>query len=380
MAIFQRWTLTDRGKALIAKAQAERCTIHFTAARTGDGAWTDEEDMRGAEDIRSRKQTFAFSAIDIPDGNPATVVLEIIINNLQLAQLYYLTELGIYANDPDEGEILYLIATSQQRSVYVPANNGIGISTIVERINLEVADSANVTINTTGAVVGASDFLALQRIIEVIRAALSGGEEGQHLIKAGPDDFDAGWQSFIPVTTKAAASFPEVGQENAVYIDPNTSKIYVWIDTPDEETPGHYFELPLGAEASQNLQEQITANRNAIAALTTRVAGTEKALFRSITLAVPAEEWTVATESGVLVYTNEITVEGMTEETPITAVWPHTISITADDIVNEQKARSIFFGHGRAFADTDAVILKCYGKAPDADFGIELQGVEEVSS
>lgn len=380
MAIFQRWTLTDKGKALIAKAQAEKCTIHFTAARTGDGEWTEDEDMRGAEDIRSRKQAFAFSAIDIPDGNPATVVLEIIINNLQLAQLYYLTELGIYADDPDEGEILYLIAVSAQRSIYVPANNGIGISTIVERINLEVADSANVTINTTGAVVGASDFLALQRIIEVIRAALSGGEEGQHLIKAGPDDFDAGWQSFIPVTTKPVASFPEVGQENAVYIDPNTSKIYVWIDTPDEETPGHYFELPLGAEASQNLQEQITANRNAIAALTTRVTGTEKALFRSITLAVPAEEWTAATESGVLVYTNEITVEGMTEETPITAVWPHTISITADDIVNEQKARSIFFGHGRAFADTDAVILKCYGKAPDADFGIELQGVEEVSS
>ena len=33
-----------------------------------------------------------------------------------------------------------------------------------------------------------------------------------------------------------------------------------------------------------------------------------------------------------------------------------------------------------SLADTDAVILKCYGKAPDADFGIELQGVEEVSS
>lgn len=379
MAIFQRWALTDRGKALIAKSQAEKCTIHFTAARTGNGSWTEEEDLRSAENIRSPKQIFAFSAIDIPDGNPATVVLEIIINNLQLQELYYLTELGIYAEDPDDGEILYLIAVSPQASVYVPANNGVGISTIVERVNLEVADSANVTINTTGAVVGASDFLALRRMAETLSRALSGGDQSQFLTKTGPDEFEIGWQTFIPVTTAARADFPITGQENAIYIDPDDSKIYVWIDTEGEEEEGEYFELPLGAEASQNLQAQITQNRNNITALTTRVAATEKALFESLVLTVPAADWTETTESGVSVYTQTITVEGMTDETPITAVWPKLISSDADDIVDEQKAMAIFFGHGRAFADTDAVILKCYGKAPTEDFGIELQGVEEVS-
>lgn len=374
MAIFQRWALTDRGKALITKAQAEKCTIHFTAARTGDGSWTEDEELGSAEAIRSPKQTFAFSAIDIPDGNPATVVLEVIINNLQLTELYYLTELGVYALDPDEGEILYLILVSPQASIYVPANNGVGISTITERINLEVADSANVTINTTGAVVAASDFLALRRIAETLYAALSGGAEGQHLIKAGPDEFEIGWQTFVPVVTASYADFPELGQTNALYIDPDTSKLYVWTED------GEYFELPLGAEASQNLQAQITANRNAITALTTRVAKTETALFDETALTVPAAAWEVATEDGVLVYTNEIPVEGMTEDTPINAVWPSTISEDADDIVNEMKARAIFFGKGRAFADTDMIVLKCYGKCPTDDFGIRLQGYEEEES
>ncbi|MDD3251754.1 MAG: phage tail protein [Lachnospiraceae bacterium] len=371
MAIFSRWALTDQAKQLITKAQAEKCTIHFTRARTGDGRWADGESLRTAEDIKNQKQAFEFSSVDIPDGNPATVVLEIVINNLDLDELYYLNEMGIYAENPDGGELLYCILVSDTQAVYVPANNGIGISTITERVNLEVADSANVTIDTTGAVVAASDFIALRTLVTTLRRALAGGIEGQHLIKIGDLDYQMQWVNFAPVITRPFAEFPEYGQTNALYVDTDSSEIYFWIDN---EESGYYFKLPLGAEASQTLQLQITANKNAIAAVKSLTSKLETATFAEREIEIAADGWKATTESGVTIYTAEVAIEGVTEESDIT-VWPGALSSDAAVATKEMKAQATFFAKGRAYADTGKVIFKCFAGVPTTILRIRLQGV-----
>lgn len=371
MAIFQRWDLTDRAKQLITKAQAEKCTIHFTRVRTGDGQWGSEENLRHAEDIKNPKQVFEFSSVDIPDGNPATVVLEVVIDNRGLEELYFLNEMGIYAENPDGGEILYCIAVSNVQAVYVPANNGIGISTITERINLEVADSANVTINTTGAVVAASDFIALRSKCEALRRALVGGAAGQHLIKTSDVDYQMQWVSFIPVVTRPFAEFPEYGQADALYIDPDSSELYIW---QDNEESGEYFKLPLGAEASQTLQKQITANKTSIADLSVRTNRLETKAFAEREIEIAPDQWKETTESGIAVYTAEIAVEGITEDTDIT-VWPGVLSSDAAESVKEIKAQAVFFSKGRSYADTDRIILKCFTGVPATTLRLRLQGV-----
>lgn len=373
MAIFQKWALTDQAKRLITKAQAEKCTIHFTRAGTGDGRWSAEENLRYAEDIKNLKQSFEFSSVDIPDGNPATVVLEIVINNRGLQEMYFLNEMGIYAEDPDDGEILYCIAATETQAVYVPADNGIGISVITERINLEVADSANVTINTTGAVVSAADFIALRTRSEALMRALAGGTGGQHLVKTSDPDYQVQWVTFAPVITRPVAQFPEYGQKDVLYVDPDSSELYIWEDDEESGT-GVYFKLPLGAEASQTLQAQITANKTAIAEVKSRTSKLESAAFAEMEIEIPADSWEAAQDGEIIVYTAETEIKGITEDTDIT-VWPGTLSRDTATAIIEMKAQSVFFAKGRAYADTDKIVLKCFSGAPASTLKLRLQGV-----
>ncbi len=367
MAIFNRWSLTDKGMALITKAQAGKCTIHFTRLETGNGVWTAEE-LRSATALKSLKQTFAYSAVRIPAGSTATVTLEAVINNINLDQLYYLRELGVYATDPDEGDILYAIAMAESDTTYIPANNGVGISTIVERINIEVANAESVTIDTTGAVVAAVDFLALKDVFDQIDAGIKGGTKGQHIVKASDADYDFSWGENA-VVVASRADFPAPGSPDTAYIDADTSSIYVW-----NETEAAYQKLALGADAAETLQEQITANKKAIAAVSDRTTTLEAAAFTKTDITVPADGWSAAGEGSTIVYTQEMAVTGLTETTALT-VWPHITATTADAIVTEQKAQGVLFGRGKVYADEGRLVLKCYGKRPAADFGITLQGV-----
>ncbi len=370
MAIFNRWSLTRNGMKLITKAQAGKCSIHFTKLETGDGEWSSTEDLQYATALKSLKQSFTFSSIDIPDGNPSTVVLEAVINNLKLTKLYYLMEMGVYADDPDDGEILYAVAAADSASTYLPANNGIGISTITERINIEVANAEDVTIDTTGAVVAASDFLSIKAKVEKISDSIAGGTTGQYLTKKSGTDCDFIWKDFNPVVVGNRADFPAVGEENAAYIDTSTSSIYVW-DTKKKA----YSKLPLGAEASETLQAQITANRKSIEASDEEIADLKETVYSETFVTISKDKWTESTESGTKVYTYTAAVKGLTEDTKMT-VWPHVISTAAADIITEQKALGVMFSRGRSFADKDSLILKCYGRKPTASFGLRLQGME----
>lgn len=343
--------------ALLTKAQAGKCNIHFEKLETGNGIWS--EDITDATALKSLKQSFAFSMIEIPDGNTSTVVLEAVLNNRDLEELYYLREMGVYAIDPDDGSIMYAIAVADEDSVYLPANNGMGISTITERINIEVANAESVTINTSGAVVAASDFLALKKLTEGINGGITGGTAGQHLEKTGSGDYEYAWAD-TPVFVGSRAKFPATGRDDSVYIDSDSSSIYVWEDNT-------YKKLSLGADAAENLQAQVTANKKSIDKLNT-------AVFAQTDITVSKDAWKSATESGVTVYTNEIAVAGLTADTQLTA-WPHLISTDAAAIVQEQKAVSVFFSKGKAYADAGKVVLKSYGKAPASSFGIRLQGV-----
>ncbi len=373
MAIFNRWSLTRKGMALITKAQAEKCSIHFVRLDTGNGVWGTEEDIQYATSLKTTKQSFTFSSIDIPDGNSSTVVLEAVINNLNLKELYYLREMGVFATDPDEGTILYAIATADKDTSYIPANNGVGISTITERINIEVTNAENVTIDTTGAVVAATDFLAIKAKVNNITECIAGGTKGQHLIKEGPEDYNAKWKDFKPVVVDKREYFPETGETNSVYIDKSSSSVYVWDSGSDK-----YIKLALGADAAETLQEQVTKNKEAIEAADKKIGTLETAVKKETLVTVSKDAWAESTENGTAVYSNSITVTGLTEDSGVT-IWPNVTSTAAADVIVEQKALGTMFSRGRAFIDKDKLILKCYGKKPTATFGLRLQGVEATS-
>lgn len=208
MALFSRYALTDNGKALIAKSHIKNTGISFTRAATGSGIWEDGENLEVATKLKNEKQTFPFSSIQVIAGNDSTVILTVDITNEKLNELYILNEMGIFATDPDKGEILYAISIADSNTVAIPANNSVGISDIVEKITIEVANAKDVTIETSGAHVTADEFESLKKIVNLINEGLSKGEAGQYLFKKSEKDADYGWAD-SNTWTSDRNSFPE---------------------------------------------------------------------------------------------------------------------------------------------------------------------------
>lgn len=85
--------------------------------------------------------------------NQSNVYVKFIITNKQdtgnLKNGYYVKEVGIYAQDPDEGEILYALAVGVANQWdYMPAYNDLLPSTITMDFLTEVANATDVTIVT----------------------------------------------------------------------------------------------------------------------------------------------------------------------------------------------------------------------------------------
>ena len=162
--------LTTAGKALLAKAQAGQTTIKITKAQTGSGSYSSGENIETRTALKTPKQTFPIQNKVISDADN-TVILKIAITNKSedstLSTGYDITEFGIFAHDPQKGEILYSIATAST-SDYMPAYNGVLPSVINMSYYLEVSNAANVTINSAGALALQADLEALEERVSSI--------------------------------------------------------------------------------------------------------------------------------------------------------------------------------------------------------------------
>lgn len=150
--VFQASVLTKNGIALNAKAQAGRCKITLTKAAAGDGSYSSTEDLTSRTALKSQKQTFPLNTVTVQ--NQSNVFVKFIMSNHMdsayggdLANGYYVKEIGLFATDPDEGEILYAIAIGvQDQWDYMPAYNDLLPSTITVDFLTEVSNASTVTI------------------------------------------------------------------------------------------------------------------------------------------------------------------------------------------------------------------------------------------
>lgn len=172
MAMFRPAVLTEAGLRLNAKIQAGLATISFTKAATGDGEYGENESAAGLTDLKSQKQEFLIDRVDIV--NDHTVHLKFVItNNLDEKVLeagYYVKEVGIFAKDSDEGEILYAVAIAiENQWDYMPTYNGMQSSTIIMEFYTEVSNAESVTIITrNSAYAYQQDLDELQDAVEKI--------------------------------------------------------------------------------------------------------------------------------------------------------------------------------------------------------------------
>lgn len=155
-------TITNKGLALQAK-QVDGATIKFTRVVSGSGS-VSVESLKEQTAVSVIAQTLSVEGIEILEN---TYTIKVMLSNKTLSSAYYLSQIGFYATDPDEGEILFAIAQIDE-SRKVPANAdspGYGI-----QYSFTFKNSNNATIEITPDMSG---YMTREAVEKLVSAAIA---------------------------------------------------------------------------------------------------------------------------------------------------------------------------------------------------------------
>ena len=145
MAVFSNTIITKKGHALVAKGMTGE-QINFTKVRTSDYDYLSSTNFENLTVLGSIKQTVDISEISVE--NESTVRVKAVILNTTLTNGYYFKNVGLYATDPDEGEILFSITTATTAD-FMPAYNGVNTSILTVDLLTTVSNSGNVNLTVS---------------------------------------------------------------------------------------------------------------------------------------------------------------------------------------------------------------------------------------
>ena len=158
---FSTFTITNKGQALMAKLMLGTGKMRFTAIRTSSTAYA-QQDLLGLTALSNIKQTATIS--DVVAVNNVSIRIRGAIDNSELTTGYNIQTIGVYATDPDEGEILYAVARALT-SGYMPPNNGVTASGANFDFIPTVASASTVLQIDPAGVATLTDVLLLQNEI-----------------------------------------------------------------------------------------------------------------------------------------------------------------------------------------------------------------------
>lgn len=146
---------TVKGRALDAKVIAGKTKLTLTKFKTGDGSPVDLENLT---DLASPQQVIPISSLTPKANGEADV--EGIMTNAGLEKGYFFKEWGLFAQDPDEGEILYQVLIDANPDYWLADGSATALSTELHlTIAIKDADSVSATIDPSG-LVSQSDLTA----------------------------------------------------------------------------------------------------------------------------------------------------------------------------------------------------------------------------
>lgn len=167
---FNNAVMTNAGARLLTRAQAGEIKIELTRIVTGNGNYTAAEKTLAALQertaLKSQKNSYPLSDIDIFSDYSVKVTALItnqdpVTRKTLVTQGYYINEMGLYgkpAGAEDSAEVLYSITvTAGENGDFMPPYNGYNPAQIIQDYFATVDNSAQVTINSTGAALLAED-------------------------------------------------------------------------------------------------------------------------------------------------------------------------------------------------------------------------------
>lgn len=133
---------TIRGRNLAAKVQAGTTQMNFTKFTIGDGTLTgqNQENMTA---LINQRYTFPVARLKVQSQN--VVVVGMSLNNQAINAGFFWREVGVWAQDPDLGEILFAYGNSGTGAEYIDAGGSTSVLEKAFNFDITVSNTAQVT-------------------------------------------------------------------------------------------------------------------------------------------------------------------------------------------------------------------------------------------
>ena len=143
---------TRKGEQLRTKVEAGKCKLTLTKIKIGNGDVTLGE-VKEMNDLKSPQLVLGISSCDVSAEDDRICEVVGIASSSNVESAFSVTEMGLYANDPDVGEILYLVGIDTAPDD-MPNKNAQSPVTLTYQFELVTSNMANVVamISPTGLV------------------------------------------------------------------------------------------------------------------------------------------------------------------------------------------------------------------------------------
>ena len=143
MSNWSSYQFTRKGEQLRAKVEAGKCKLTLTKIKIGNGnvALSDIKDM---SDLKSPQLVLGISSCAVSAEDDRVCEVVGIASSSNVENAFSVTEMGLFATDPDVGEILYLVEIDTSPDD-MPNKNAQSPVTLTYQFELVTSNTANVT-------------------------------------------------------------------------------------------------------------------------------------------------------------------------------------------------------------------------------------------
>lgn len=142
MATYNQFVVTDAGRALLAKAVANKVTFTVSSIKTSSHTYTQSAiaALTSLDDIR---QSFPLASATTVDST--TIKLEFNVTNVGLSASYTLATLGVYATC-NNSETLFAVSTANNPDVMNAEQAGALVRNILTTVYIKTSNASSISI------------------------------------------------------------------------------------------------------------------------------------------------------------------------------------------------------------------------------------------
>lgn len=222
--------VTKKGFQLLAKLAAAEEVLVFSRAAVGTGKIPNGKSPEDMEDLVKYHTDGSISSVSAA-GNKATVIFQ--VSSLGVAQAFTITEAGLFATDPDEGEILYsyLDMSDAPQRIYEEGSEIAKFFEATMAVIIGSAEKVSAYIDTSSLVTQEKLAEGLDRKVDKVQGKGLSANDFTDADKAEVNRLGnsvivtlpaAGWSGTAPYTLRVAVA--GIKETDKVYVHPYTPK------------------------------------------------------------------------------------------------------------------------------------------------------------